>query len=67
MAEENEEFVTDKYDEYGEEWGVTMTLTISMTICDEPSWEAACQYLKREVLSAKYPFMEYSPEIEFKP
>tara|TARA_R100000278_G_scaffold367_1_gene830 strand:- start:12 stop:206 length:195 start_codon:yes stop_codon:yes gene_type:complete len=62
----NEEFVTNEYDEYDEEWGVTMTLTISMQICDEPSWEAACEYLKNEVLSAKYPFREYSPEIEFK-
>ena len=35
--------------EEGEEWGVTMTLTISMQVCDEPSWESACEYLKREV------------------
>ena len=28
----------EKEYEEGEEWGVTMTLTINMTVCDEPSW-----------------------------
>ena len=57
----------EKEYEEGEEWGVTMTLTINMTVCDEPSWESACEYMEREVLSAKYPFREYDPDIEFKP
>mgnify|MGYP001259705412 CR=1 FL=1 len=51
--------------EEGEEWSVTMTMEISLQVCDEPSWESACEYMRREIISAKYPFRDYDVEFKF--
>ena len=51
--------------EEGEEWSVTMTMEIKLQVCDEPSWESACEYMRREITSARYPFRDYDVEFTF--
>ena len=51
--------------EENEDWSVTMNIEITLGVCDEPSWESACEYMKRQVLSEKYPFRNYGVDITF--